>query len=76
MILADRGRSSRPDCLISTLPYNVLQYIVQFMGRGGFFLEKGYHQFVAEDGEKIVEEFSQLSDAAGSDREFEIEEIE
>ena len=75
MILADRGRSSRPDCLISTLPYNVRQYIVQFMGRGGFFMEKG-NQFVAEDGEKIVEEFSQLSDAAGSDREFEIEEIE
>eukprot|EP01036_Dinobryon_divergens_P029246 gene29246-38315_t len=39
VILAARGRSTRSDCLISKLPYNVLQYIVQFMGRGNFLLE-------------------------------------
>ena len=37
VILAARGTSSSSDCLISKLPYNVLQYIVQFMGRGFSF---------------------------------------
>ena len=38
VILAARGARTN-SCPISNLPYNVLQYIVQFMGRGNFLWE-------------------------------------